>query len=84
MTDFVRRLDAAEAAADGNFTSNVLSSSVSPPLDQYAVAKTAHYEPMVKEAKSQVSRGKRNMKPTFAPCIFSHMGEMNKTVISVH
>jgi hypothetical protein len=81
MLNFVRRLHAAEQAAGGNFAMNVLSGHVSPPILQYTRHKNAHYLPMVNAAATQVRQGKRAMAPSFAACIFSHLGEMSDMTI---
>ena len=78
----MRRLDVAEKASGGNFSTNVLAHHVSPPLTAYDRLKTAEYLPMVNAAKAQVRLGKRSMGPTFTPCIFSHLGEISSTAIN--
>ena len=78
---FIKQLAAAEVAAAGNHSRDVLAGHISPPMARYHKHKNTKYLPMVNAATAQVRQGLRAMKPTFTPCIFSHMGEMSPSAV---
>lgn len=78
---FLKQLAAAEAAAGGDYSRDVLAGKVSPPMARYAKHKDTKYRPMVNAAIIQIKQGFRTLRPIFTPCIFSHMGEMSPTAV---